>query len=245
MIIIEKSKKNFEAFAYKFECLKCGCKFVAKNDETEKEPLWVKAYCPLCSSKVVEEAMDYSKRITERAYKELEATSKETNTLETKLNNYLDDAEKAGFEYISDNRFDIDLFIVPNRGIRLEGFKHHESTYKKYSDLLSINNLEVDDNQIFFEIWAVDKKVLKSKNLADHGFNYNDNNFSMQVRCLPAEIFKNSKEGDTVEMTIPICNADGTSLYMKVNFRLAQTEYRYARFGHFEDVLDDVTKNIK
>lgn len=246
MLILEKGKKNFDAFAYKFKCSTCGCKFAAKNDETEKVLSLVRTYCPICSSEVVVKAMDFDKRLTEKAYKELEATSEDTtDTLETKLNNYLDQGEKVGFEYISENRFDIDLFIVPNRGTRLSDFKWLESVYKKYSDLLSMNNLDVDEDAVFFEVWAVDRKVLKSDNLGDHGFVYDDNNFSMQVRYLPAEIFKNSKEGDTVEMTIPIRITEDKTICMKANFRLAQTEYRYARFGHFEDAFNKVTKNLK
>lgn len=101
----------------------------------------------------------------------------------------------------------------------------------------------------FVYLWYTGEDTCESENLGDHGFLVEDLNgtprasrLTSHAEHVPAELFKDKVEGDTVEIVLParLLNPEpGEEKNFKVRLicRLAQKEYRYRRHGTFHDVL--------
>jgi hypothetical protein len=100
---------------------------------------------------------------------------------------------------------------------------------------------EADIPAKWIQLWFVDPeeaKITGDSNLKDHGSfsmvpEISNGEYTLLQENFPAFLFKDKCEGDVVEFTL--CGVS-----FKVT--LKQCEYRYARFGKFEDAFRHVTR---
>ena len=141
-----------------------------------------------------------------------------------------------------------DLFIVPNRS-----FKVTEKTFEwvrfDLYEIYSANKLAGEfKDQNWVQVWFVTRGN-EDSNWTDHtidGFT-ELGGWRPVSQYLPKSIFDGHKEGDVVTIILPICKsvelAENENSYadmrarVKVEFCLKQQNYRYERFGTFEEVL--------
>lgn len=147
----------------------------------------------------------------------------------------------------------LEAFIIPNSVNLFKDFYFKERIEYKYKKLLELSGATCDlDDQYMVQMWYVGEE-LNSDNLVDHGFRIIENgirySFTMNgFDCLPYYFLKDEKEGDIIKVTFPIKlytddkseNAADWTLEAKI--KLNQTDYRYRRFGRFEDVLNQLIK---
>lgn len=145
---------------------------------------------------------------------------------------------------LQDGKLEIgcDMFIVPNSLNRASAFSLNAGRFKESANaVLAANGLATESDPLLIQIWVVAEESMGCDNLNDHFGLYKDadGNESLYGQVwgyLPASLFKDAKEGDTVEVIIPsgvygYSDDFDTVLCMT----LAQTVYRYRRFGNFED----------
>lgn len=154
--------------------------------------------------------------------------------------------------------FEAEAFVIPNHAGAANDYLLFGEEKKKFLDKISQENGcgELDfDNDPCCQLWFCSDE-LDTKNLVDHGaFIKMDNEEEIWIRpaigVLPAKLFNDRKEGDTVVINIPwypsfiyggrsIENAEPLSLVIHV--KLNQHGYRYRSFGNFEEVLQYVTR---
>lgn len=141
-----------------------------------------------------------------------------------------------------------DAFIIPNHSVRFDQmFEFDKGTAKKVCDM---NNVSISDDTTFINLWMCAEGL--SDNFCDHGINIDVDNVMHLCRprfsWFPAELFSDSKEGDIVSMNIPCyaspCDASakgcGMDINLTVHMKLSQKDYRYRRFGSFEDTMKSV-----
>ena len=145
-----------------------------------------------------------------------------------------------------------DVFIIPNHSWKMKnmddfGWKWREGyTKKTYND----NGIEFDETERQIEVWLVSKD-LHSDNVQDHscrvlidGEMYRLNN---RVLSYIPESLLPSGEGKTstfVFKDMNVTSCDDKEKTMKIDLEITMTakqlEYRYCRFGCFEEVLKAV-----
>lgn len=114
-------------------------------------------------------------------------------------------------------------------------------TYKAMAvrdTLISYGKEYLEENQV--EVWATGGE--NGENWGDHGMAKDElRNFQFGTRAsghfpsfFPESFFKNKKEGDTIFLQI-----EDTNIVFEL--KLNQNDYRYSRFGNFENVLEFVT----
>ena len=130
-----------------------------------------------------------------------------------------------------------DAFIVPNHARRF-GNATFESIINRYKKVAEENGVTEDSK--FIEVWIVSKD-LKTDNLCDHGAHVLCDGEEVvihpRISYIPEELFQGKKEGEHV--TVKFTDND---IPFEIDLRLSQKEYRYARFGTFEEVLEVVTR---
>lgn len=143
----------------------------------------------------------------------------------------------------------IEGFIIPNNVNLFKDFmlkEHREPKYKRMLELSGIEKCNLDE-QPMVQMWYVGVQELHSDNLADHGFRIIDNgtrySFTMNgLNYLPYCFLKDKKEGDIIKVTFPIKlytdDESEANWTLEATIKLNQTDYRYRRFGRFEDVLE-------
>lgn len=140
---------------------------------------------------------------------------------------------------------DADFFIIPNR--TWTPSNDFLSRMPLYEELYKANNLEMNpDNSRNVAVWITIPQ-LKVDNFQCHGYNDTENHCKVipTLGCIPYELIKNVKEGDTVKVTIPCkfenhfpCKYHIITKNVIFNLTAAQTKYRYSRFGKFEHVIN-------
>lgn len=152
--------------------------------------------------------------------------------------------------------FEADAFIIPNHAGSANDYLLFGEERKKFLDKISQENNcgELDfDNDPCCQLWFCSDD-LDTENLDAHGAFIEVNGEELWIRpevsVLPAKLFHDKKEGDTVVINIPWHpsfiyrrskeNAEPLSLVM--NVKLNQKSYRYRNFGNFEEVLQYVTR---
>lgn len=119
----------------------------------------------------------------------------------------------------------VDGFIIPNSPIDLG--MALSSTQKNIDRICNINNIA--DNTKAIQIWSVSSDC---NNIPDHGILINDKYYHIRIGLLPAALFAGKKEGDHVTFNYVDDDVDIT-----VDMYLNQKDYRYGRFGTFEEVF--------
>ncbi len=143
-------------------------------------------------------------------------------------------------------------FVVPNSMITANDLYNPETRIPWLEELARINNVKVADmaNEPLVELWFTDKESLGSENLCDHGFTAEVNGeecfFVPSITYLPVSFFKDLKEGDKIHFTVPIENpAVGIKASLVMTVELNQRDFRYRRFGDFQDVLGSLLGKMK
>lgn len=162
-----------------------------------------------------------------------------------------------------------DIFIIPNASYRYEGSMSQRlgldgEFVQKLSNFWFSLPDEIREHREFkdedwVQIWYA------TPNNSDHNSNWVDRtidgykeleNWKPMISYLPKILFEGKKEGDCVTVDLPIVrryeldeskdligiedvHVHATSK-IKVQLQLAQSKYRYARFGNFEEVLAKV-----
>ena len=152
-----------------------------------------------------------------------------------------------------------DIFIIPNRACKIDDYYEdfREKFLKEAIEICEINGFEFNkDEDHIIETWYLSNE-LGCDNIPDHDLYIVYDNKEYQIistcgRQIPENFFRGHKEGDVVSVKLPCIireshlphhkgNVDG-DIETVVEFRLKlnQGDYRYRRFGEFEDVLRKV-----
>ena len=135
-----------------------------------------------------------------------------------------------------------DMFIVPNSLNRASAFSCNAGRFRESANaVLVANGFEAESDPLLVQIWVVAEESMGCDNLNDHFGRYtdadgNEASYGQVWGYLPASLFKDKKEGDTVSIVVPAGVYGYSKTFSTVLcMTLAQTEYRYRRFGSFED----------
>lgn len=137
-----------------------------------------------------------------------------------------------------------DVFIVPNPGTKFgKLFSLSKERMNYWCDQLGIEHPTDDTTMV--QVWVTGSG---SQNWADHGTPWakekmefdeaetdKDKNEFYFTSWLPISLFEGKKEGDFFMLEGP-----EKSLVLELH----QKGYRYEKFGPFEKVLEDVTKEV-
>lgn len=143
-----------------------------------------------------------------------------------------------------------DVFIIPNGMGTVNDFISGKEFHRRVLDAIQFasNGTHIDDKSLLVETWIVSKE-LGTDNLSDHGGKYIGEDGEIHGtghldRYIPFDLLNGHKEGDVVDITIPRGTYDFNEGFdIVLHLRLAQKEYRYSRFGSFEDVLKRLYDN--
>jgi hypothetical protein len=134
-----------------------------------------------------------------------------------------------------------DIFIVPNRYCKVSDYDYLTSRKNFFYEVGKLNNVTINEDTKLVETWVCSDL---SDNFSDHypHIKYDGKKISVRILSdmIPLEILKEKKEGDVFTYTYPITGdyedekIEGTvELLLTCN----QYDYRYRRFGNFEDAL--------
>lgn len=148
-----------------------------------------------------------------------------------------------------------DLFIIPNSAAKIEDLIDisRENNLKYMQKICELNGMKFDEqNDYLIETWYCSEEF-ECDNIPDHSIYCNTEDGQRCIigvesrRWLPSNLFKGKKEGDTINVKIPVWvrinnrnNGDAIDAIADFTITLSQTKYRYARFGNFEEVLEKV-----
>jgi len=151
-----------------------------------------------------------------------------------------------------------DLFIIPNSAAKIEDLfdSAKEERTNQMNKICELNGMTFDkDHDWLIECWLCAPE-LDCDNIADHNIHVlNENGAHCTIgldhwRNMPSTLLKGKKEGDTISVKIPVwVRVEGEEeqypnardIIADFNITLAQTKYRYRRFGTFEETLAKVT----
>ena len=140
----------------------------------------------------------------------------------------------------------VDVFIIPNGITTVKDALTKlakDSELKLIKRVQSMNQLPGcqawnDDlaNEPMVQLWWVSTSPeMPSENLVYHGFDDMDgDHHCFSSEYFPARLFSCSKEGDVITLSVPLTGEDTVAV---VHATLAQTKYRYASQGNFDDLL--------
>ena len=131
--------------------------------------------------------------------------------------------------------FNGDVFIIPNGLSVYEDLRIMQEFYK---DLCELNGVDPTGEQ-FVQVWICSDE-LNTENMSCHGFRVNGNYMNAFCGDLPVSLVKDLREGDTVTVNFrayPDINMGSSDEIITMNLKLNQSDYRYRRFGNFEEVL--------
>ena len=147
-----------------------------------------------------------------------------------------------------------EVFVIPN-GLTTINNVIIMDTKAMMENIFYANGLNKIDyeNTKFVELWYCTPGHDNS-NWVDHGveqlfvpiskeeFLEGRDDWRVASSLLPVELFTGKKEGDVVTVKLPIRRHTGNGSteisWIKASLALAQTKYRYKRFGRFEDLIN-------
>ncbi|MCM1440210.1 MAG: hypothetical protein NC131_13555 [Roseburia sp.] len=146
----------------------------------------------------------------------------------------------------------LEVFIIPNEGGLVTKWLS-ESVQKSMTEdinaIAELSGFEFDPKKdVLVQLWFCG---MECENLVDHFVHAEDEDGNKvmfragNIGNLPAKIFDGKKEGDTIDITFPVTVFNRgedieKEITVKATVTLAQTKYRYRRFGNFEEVLKQV-----
>lgn len=151
-----------------------------------------------------------------------------------------------------------EIFVVPNKAMKVEDFffeEQRERTIREMTEIAEMNGKMFDpQDDKLVQLWWVG---MGSENLCDHGAHCEVDGFEYRFRPdniqrLPKSFFMGLAEGDTFELKIPArfvgyrkdangTETRGTNAIINATVKLNQGDYRYRRFGSFEEVVESVS----
>ena len=147
------------------------------------------------------------------------------------------------------------IFIIPNRAPQIDDFFECVQAEKlDYATRIAeLNGFTFDSKKDYLvETWMVCEEY-DCDNLADHGIHYQDTDgteyaIGIESAYLPSNLFDGKQEGDVIKVKLPIWYSTETQFYKigstcttaDFEITLNQGDYRYCRFGTFEEVLKKV-----
>lgn len=153
-----------------------------------------------------------------------------------------------------------DCFIVPNAATRADQrYSMGIQLAKKAAEIAANNGFEYNEaTDKFVQMWWTNSDI--SDNFQDHGFNVHHEGkiyrfgHDIILDYIPETFFRDHKEGDILPITIRlkpnwyttendkrnIQEDDLPEFNVTFNLKLNQLDYRYRRFGTFEEVLKAV-----
>lgn len=151
------------------------------------------------------------------------------------------------FEERKNVTINADVFIIPNSPALIDEFCNKKELQESIKSICNASNIEFNENVKLVQCWFVNND---SDNIGCHGLIINIDNEEYAIlhgaveTNIPATFFKNKKEGDVIEITMPISvygeNEEMKNINLCINARLNQLDYRYKRFGSFECVLKNI-----
>lgn len=138
---------------------------------------------------------------------------------------------------VSETPIRLDAFIVPNGpSSLLPANPCFKSSMEKIQEI----GIEPVVGEEMIEVWILSRdrhEEGKDSNLTDHGWfelGSQANAFSTEYApgILPYRVLKDVKEGDSIDLV--------SKSGQKINLRFNQADYRYRRFGKFEEVTEQV-----
>lgn len=137
-----------------------------------------------------------------------------------------------------------EVFIVPNRATSLDGVSSHTRSALTTDGRMA--DVETEGRKLI-QVWICSDD-LGTRNLVDHGAEVElEDGRELQIwniyGFLPEALFENKVEGDDVEWcyhTKATIAGGTTAINLHLNLKLNQTDYRYSRFGRFEEVYAHV-----
>lgn len=140
-----------------------------------------------------------------------------------------------------------DMFIVPNGFMKASNnVIYGDRLNATMNGILEASGHETEVDPYMMQVWVVAENDLGCENLVDHmghywGIDGVKHPFGNIPSYLPANMFVGRKEGDVVTVVYP----EGTTQFNKdfkvvMHLKLAQTGYRYRRFGTFEECFDSL-----
>lgn len=134
-----------------------------------------------------------------------------------------------------------DIFIVPNRYCKISDYDHLNSRKNFFYQVGKLNNVPIDSNTKLIQTWVCSEL---SDNFSDHYPHIKYDGKKISVRILsdmvPYEMLKDKKEGDIFKYTYPITTDyedEEIKGVVELTLKCNQYDYRYRRFGNFEEAL--------
>lgn len=155
------------------------------------------------------------------------------------------------------------VFIIPNSAARIKDLFEFDQEEKLHQmeEICKVNGLTFDpEKDYLIECWYHSKEY-NCDNMPDHnihciGEDGCRNRISFPYRrYLPSNIFENHKEGDVINIKLPAIlekfthyedndpedlQEEEIDIITDIKLELNQLDYRYGRFGPFENVLEKV-----
>ena len=147
--------------------------------------------------------------------------------------------------------FNAEAFIIPNHSGKLENFVF--SSMRKNTKEIATNVLgkEPNENEDYVQMWYV-VKDLGCDNLTDHSawVNIDGNEYRIRLdSCyLPYTVLKGKNDGDTIDVSFISGRREWDDytpegdIKVLMHVTLNQKDYRYSRFGSFEETLQKVLR---
>ena len=156
---------------------------------------------------------------------------------------------------INNIQLNADIFVIPNQAAKLSSFFEcvQEEKLVAANQIAELNGFTFDpEKDYFIETWMVCAEH-GCDNFADHCIHYKDDDgtyytIGIEDRYLPSNLFVGKKEGDMITIKLPVWYVNDAQFpersngrtVAEIQIKLNQSDYRYRRFGTFEEVLKKV-----
>lgn len=228
IISLEDMMKHMSERSVKNEASEYLAKVIPEIKNTQNE--YFKEYDKAIESvKRLKETCDNNKKLNQEG-KDMNGTTKKTVTINA------------------------DIFIIPNSPVKISDFFSPEKQETKIREICNASNIKFEENAKLIECWFTNDNC---DNLVDHGSHIEIDGKQWYISSgsieshIPANFFKGLREGDTVDITMPIKvqeykrgvdpdDIDKMEINLCIHATLNQKSYRYRRFGTFNQVLSDL-----
>jgi hypothetical protein len=145
--------------------------------------------------------------------------------------------EMVAVETLQTIHLNADMFIIPNSVSTIDDYLL-PSFQKRMVDLCKINELVENPKEKIVQIWLTNDN---SDNINDHGIKIDGKQYYVTCGNIPYTLIKNVKEGETV--AVKFFGYDNSEekpakVVFEIQLTAKQLDYRYRRFGSFEETLN-------
>ena len=147
--------------------------------------------------------------------------------------------EMVAVETFQTIQMSADMFIIPN-STNVISNERILSFQKGMIDLCKLNGLTEDLEEKMVQVWLTNDK---SDNINDHGIKIDGKQYYPSCSNIPYTLIKNVKEGETATVKFFGYDHSGekaVKVVFEIQLTAKQLDYRYKRFGSFEETLKRV-----